>query len=333
LIGQIRTVCTYTLKKKTMSKPIKLIFFGSSEFGIPILDELRCASYEIVAVVTSIDKPAGRSKQLKSPIIKLWSQDAGIKVIQPTDLKDPGFLNEIVSLHPDLIIIAAFGKIIPGMILDIPKFGSINVHPSLLPKWRGPSPIQNVILSGEKETSVTLMLTDEKMDHGPIIIQEKTYVDDKDTYISLTQRCASLGAELLIKTLPKWLEGRIKPQEQDHSLATFTKIISRDDGKIDWSKSADEIDRTARAYYPWPGAFTFLPDGKRLKLLEVRILNIEDGRYESGTVFLTDTGEMAVACGKNALMIEKVQKEGGEPMDGKSFLNGHRNLIKQELRS
>ena len=304
----------------------KIIFFGTSEFGIPILDELRCAEYNIVDIVTAPDTPAGRGYEIQKSAIKKWAEQANIKTLQPKDLKNKKFVEELSAFGADMFIMAAYGKIIPKTILDIPSHGTINVHPSLLPKYRGASPIQTAILNGEQETGVTLILADEQMDHGPIIAQGKTHIEATDTNKSLHWRLASIASEMMIKTLSKWVENRIKPIEQIHAEATYTKIILRQDGKIDWTKPAQELERAIRAYYPWPGTFTFLPNGKRLKILESELLK-ENFDYAPGTIFETADGQAAVTCGKEAIILKKIQKEGAEVTDGKSFTNGHRNLI------
>ena len=308
----------------------KLIFFGTSEFGIPVLDELRCAEYNIIAIVTSPDTPAGRNYELRKPPVKKWAERAGVKILQPKDLNKE-FVEELAALDADVFIMAAYGKIIPKSVLNIPVHGTINIHPSMLPKYRGASPIQTAVLNGEQETGVTLILTDEQMDHGPIIAQENTYIDDTDTNEVLHQRLASIAAKLIIRILPNWIEGRIKPEEQIHTEATYTKIIARQDGKIDWTKSAQQINRMVHAYYPWPGTFTFLPEGKRLKILESELLH-EEFEYEPGTLFQAADGQLGVKCGEKAIILKKIQKEGSEAIDGKNFLNGHKNLIGVALK-
>lgn len=315
-----------------MINKYKIIFFGTSKFGIPILDELRCAEYKIETIVTALDASAGRGLELHESVIKNWAKQANTKLLQPENLNDIFFSEELKSKDPEIFIIAAYGKIIPKEILEIPKYGTINVHPSLLPKYRGASPIQNAILNGDKKTGVTLILADEQMDHGPIIAQEKTYLTEKDDNESLSQRLASVAAEMIIKTLPKLIEGRIKSIEQEHDKASYTKIITRKNGQIDWNKSAEEIERMTRAYHPWPGTFTFLPDGKRLKILEAEIILSDSESYQNGTILNILDNQLAVKCSQDALLLKKIQPEGGNAMDGKSFLNGHKNLIGNKFK-
>ncbi len=228
------------------------------------------------------------------------------------------------NLKPDLGLIAAYGKILPKEILEIPKNGFINVHPSLLPKYRGASPIQAAILNGEKETGVTIMKIDEKMDHGPILANSKLLMADSDTYESLSKKLAELGAELLIKTVPGYISGRIKPVKQKHEKASYTKIIKKEDGKIDWSKSAEEIERMTRAYYLWPSAWATW-NKKILKIIEAEVLENDNG-YKTGEIFMIDS-KLCIKSGKDALAIKKIQLEGGKILTAKEFLNGHKDFI------
>jgi len=209
-------------------------------------------------------------------------------------------LGDIKNIKPDSIIVANFGEIIPQEILDIPRYGSLNVHPSLLPQHRGPSPIQTAILNGDKKTGVTIMLMDAQIDHGPILVQKETVIGPNETYLQLHDRLAILGAELLIDIIPDWIAGRIKLSQQDHKVATYTKILTREDGKIDWKKSAEEIERQIRAFNPWPGAFTIWQK-KRIKVLRARLEN-------------------------DKLIITEVQPEGKKPMSFEAFQRGHKNF-------
>jgi len=266
----------------------KIVFIGTPKFGAVILEKL-IKHYKPVLVITNPDKPKGRNN-----------------IITPSPVKELALKHNIPVQHNfndincDLIITAAYGKIIPEKIIDTPKYGSINVHPSLLPKYRGVSPIQTAILNGEKQTGVTIMLMDKEIDHGPILAQLKHKIAD---YPTLEKELAKKGADLLIEVIPKYIKGKIKPQEQDHTKATFTKIIKKGDGKIDWNKSPQEIERQVKAFNPWPGTFTFdKKSGKRVKILEVEISN-------------------------NELLIKKVQPEGKKPMDYNDYLKGNDKLF------
>lgn len=274
---------------------MKIAFFGTSEFAAIILEKMVQAGIKPVLVVTTPDKPAGRKQQLTPPPAKVLSEKLELKVIQPEQFaQDTRY--KIQDTNPDLIVLASYGNIVPKEILDIPNHGAINVHPSLLPKYRGASPVQSAILAGETETGVSIMLMDEQVDHGPILAQETTPIH-QETYEELHNKLAELGADLLVETIPKWVAGEITPKEQDHSQATFTKRFSREDGRIDWNQKPEYIDRQIRAFTPWPGAYTFW-QGKRIKILKAHLE-------------------------QEKLVIDEIQMEGGKPMPFKEFLLGH----------
>lgn len=278
---------------------MKIVFFGTSEFAVPALKKLPASGWDIVAVVTQPDKPAGR-KQLPLPSpVKIAAEKLGLKILQPEKLSAISY-----NLKADLFIVASYGKIIPKAILEIPKWGVLNIHPSFLPKYRGPSPIQAAILNGDEETGVTIIKLDERMDHGDVVAQEriKNY-EPRITYRDLHDKLAELGSDLLIKILPDYIAGKIKPVPQDHSKASFTKIITKDDARIDWSKPAEEIGRVIRAYSAWPVAWTTL-DGKRAKIYSAEISSASE------------------------LEILELQVEGGKRMTMKEFLRGRRDEIK-----
>jgi len=305
-------------------KKIKTILIGTPEFAKRIFRKFlkaKLPNFEVVGVVTTEDKPVGRKQELTPSPIKKWALGVKLPVLQ---------IEKIKKINADLIIAAAYGQIIPKEILVLPKFGALNIHPSLLPKYRGASPIQTAILNGDKETGVTIILMDEKMDHGPILRNSKFEIrNSKITYNELTNELADLGADLLIKTLPNWIEGKIKPQPQDHSKATFTKIIKKEDGKIDWNKSAEEIERTIGALDPWPGTFASLKlkvKSQKLKVLKAEALK-ENADKKVGEVFLTDDKKLAVQTGNGILILKQVQLEGKRVMPAKDFLNGHPRII------
>ncbi|MBD3359884.1 MAG: methionyl-tRNA formyltransferase [Candidatus Buchananbacteria bacterium] len=304
-------------------KNAKIIFMGTPNFSAPILSGL-IDNYKVITIVTQPDKKAGRQQILSQSPIKQIAKANNIEVFQPEKLKDnQAFFNKIKELNPELIVVAAYGFILPKQILAIPRYGVINVHASLLPKYRGASPIQAAILNGEKETGVTIMLVNEKMDQGDILSQAKANLDQDETFLSLHDKLSVLGAHLLINTLPQYLNGEIQPKKQDDAKATYCPIITKADGKIDWLKSADEIERQVRAFYPWPGTWTFW-NNKKLKIHKVSKLNTE--KDKAGKVFEFDNG-LAVSCGQNSLKIEELQLEGKKIMTAKEFLNGYKNII------
>lgn len=297
---------------------MKIVFAGTSEFGIPTLEKLKD---QLVLIITQPDKPAGRDKKLTPPPIKLWAEKHGLPIEQPDQIKS--LETRFRTLEPDLLLVAAYGQIIPSDILNIPKFGSINIHGSLLPKYRGASPIQTALLNGDKESGITLLKMDEKMDHGPIIAKQALVISADDTFTTLYKKLSLLASELTPRVLTDWLEGKINPTEQDHSRATFTKLLTRSDGKIDWSRPAAEIHNQIRALNPEPGTWTTL-SGKTVKILETEILS--DHKIElPGKLYVTD-GKLAVKTLDNGLIIKKIKPEGKNEMSGRDFANGLQSL-------
>lgn len=295
---------------------MKIIFAGTSEFGLPTLEKLK-KNFELVLVISQPDKPSGRKQELTSPPIKLWAQKNNISIEQPEKIID--LLSAIRSLQPDLLLVAAYGQIIPREVLDLPKFGSINIHGSLLPKYRGASPIQATILNGDKETGITLIKMDEKMDHGPIIAKEIVRLTNEETFTKLYEQLSQVSADLVIRILPDWFEGKIKPAEQIHAQATYCKLLKREDAKIDWTRPSKEIYNKIRALNPEPGTWTTL-DGKTLKILSAKILN--ETKIELPGKIYSHEGNIAIKCIDASVIIEQIQPEGKKPMAGRDFLNG-----------
>ncbi len=308
-------------------KNYKIIFFGTPNFAQPSLEKLINSGYLVIAVVTQPDKKIGRKqKEIYSPVKEL-ALKLNIPVFQPEKISDPNCIQKIEDLNPDLIVVAAYGQILPKEILEIPKYGCINIHASLLPKYRGASPIQAAILNGDKETGVTIILMDEKMDRGEIVQSAKCKVQKDVTFSELHDELARMGAELLIETLPKWFSGQIKPKTQDESNATYTKILKKEDGQINWNKSAEVIERQIRAFMPWPGSFCFW-NNKRLKIVKAKVLNIN--KTEPGKVYKIDS-KLAVQTGENMLELERIQLEGKREMDIEEFLRGYPEFVKTKL--
>ncbi|MDO8663549.1 MAG: methionyl-tRNA formyltransferase [Candidatus Wildermuthbacteria bacterium] len=314
-----------------ISQNLKIIFIGTPEFGATILKGLIDAKYRPVLVITETDKPVGRKQIITPPPTKILAQKYNIPLLQPERIENCKL--KIENLKPDLGIVAAYGQILPRNILDIPKYGCLNVHPSLLPKYRGPSPIQTAILNGDKETGVTIMKMDEKMDHGKIISNSKFLISNKITNFELTKQLAETGAELLIKTIPDWVEGKIKPQEQNEAQATYTKLLKKEDGRIDWNQPADYIDRQTRALNPWPGAHCKWQiaghSWQTMKVLKAKVLNqTKDGPFgKPGKTFMATNEEIAVQAGKDFFIIEELQVEGKKQMTSTAFLKGHQNFV------
>lgn len=309
---------------------MKFIFIGTSRFAQIVLENLIKNKYEPVLVISAPDKPKGRNKEMTPPEVKVVAQKYDIPIIQPIKIKEAE--QEIKKLNPDLIILTAYGQIIPEGILSVPRFGAYNIHPSLLPKYRGASPIQSTILNGDKTTGATIYLMDKELDHGPILSQKKVEIPQRIGYFELLDILAEAGSELLLKSLPEISGKNAKMAEQDESKASFVKILKKEDGHIKWNKTADEIDRQIRAYENWPTSFAFL-EGKALKIIKscVKILPVEKD-YPCGKVVVSPENELLVATKENYLKIEELQIEGKKPMLSKDFLNGNKEVIGKILK-
>ena len=300
---------------------------GTPAFSVPSLQRLiEGAEFDVVAVVTQPDRPAGRGRAPTVSPVKQIALENDITVLQPRRLrKNAEMVQALRDLAPDVIAVAAYGLILPASVLEIPPHGCINVHASLLPKYRGAAPVAAAILSGDELTGVTIMLMDEEMDHGPILAQRSTPMQPVDTRQSLTERLAELGAGLLVETLPRWVAGEVKPQPQDHAAATYAPMLKKEDGEIDWSQPAARIARMIRAYDPWPGAYTYL-DGRVFKLLKARAAGVATADVRPGTVVEIDQG-LAVVAGEDGVLLERVQLAGKRAMDIQVFARGQRDFI------
>lgn len=312
-----------------MKKDVKVVFFGTPEFTLPTLKALYQEGYNIVLVITQPDKPVGRKQIITPSPVKVEAKKLKLKVIEDLKIETLRLRSGqgLKDLDPDVGIVVAYGKIIPKEILDLFPNGCLNIHPSLLPKYRGPSPIQAAILSGDKETGITIIELDEKMDHGPIIQKAKVKIQKSDTAETLHDRLAQEGAKLLIKTLPDYLFGKVRSEPQNDNQASYTQILKREDGKIDWKKSAKEIERQIRAYYPWPGSFTnFVTENRVFGSPKVKILSAQvadDLSSAQPGLFNIKIGQLYIQCGKGSLLIKKLQPEGGKEMTGEEFIRGY----------
>lgn len=304
----------------------KLVFFGgSSIFAVPALRELA-ENFEIGLVVTNPEKPVGRKQESRRSMVEDRAGKIGLPVINVEKFTDE-IIKKIKDLSPDFFVIVDYGKIIPQKLLDIPPQGAINVHPSELPKYRGASPLQTAILNGEKETAFSIMLIDAKVDHGPILAQKKVEINKNETYGELYKRLSEMYPDFLVETLKKYLSGEIRPIPQDDSKATFTKFLKREDGLIDWNKSAEEIERTVRAYDPWPGTYTEFKN-KKIKILKSSVCSHPSLCHSReggnpGDLFKIPDKNLAAKCGQGTLILERVQPEGKRPMMGEEFIRGY----------
>lgn len=307
---------------------MKIVFFGTSEFGAIVLRTIMRAGVIPVLVVATPDKPAGRKLQLHLSAVKQTALEHRIPLFQPEELKGEA-LSELRATEPDLFLVAAYGKILPQQVLDIPKLGSLNVHPSLLPLYRGAAPMQAALLNGDEKTGVTVMLMDKEMDHGPILAQRELAIGETPfTYSELHDKLAEIGGALLAETIPFWAAGKIRAVPQDDPRATYTERLTKEAGRIDWSKPALYIERQVRALQPWPGAYT---QGKTLKILRASVLS---GVHADspGKTFLAPTKELGVQTSQDALVIELLQLEGKKPMSSREFLLGNQNILSAILK-
>jgi methionyl-tRNA formyltransferase len=314
---------------------MRILFFGTSEFAVPTLERLTTTrDVELIGVVTQPDKPAGRGGAMHSSPVAETARRLGLPLFQPKTLKDEAARQELLALSPDLLVVAAYGKILPKTLLDAATVAPLNLHGSVLPKYRGASPIQSAILEGESETGVTLMRMDEEVDHGPTYAEVRVPIDADETAATLEKKLASAGATLLVELLPAIASGALTPVEQDHAAATFTKLIDKEDGVAMWAQEgAARLERKLRAYSPWPGlAFTWMRGEKKLRVKITRAA-VLDGDGAPGTVFVATSGNPAVFAKEGSLELLEVQPEGKQPMPGKAFLNGHRDFSSATLAS
>ena len=309
-----------------------IVFMGTPEFSVPALEYLVRSEYKVVGVYTRPDRPTGRGRTLEQSPVKKAALGYGLEVFQPVKLKDSGEVQRLAALKPDLILVTAFGQILPRSILDIPPFGCLNVHPSLLPRYRGATPIPSAILGGDKETGVTIMLMDKGMDTGPIVSQIIVGIEPQDTTGSLSKRLAQAGVRLLAETLPLWFDGSLKLQPQDGSQATYTAPITKENGVINWQMPAGDISRRVRAFCPWPGCYTWW-QGKLLKILEAVALPGERD-LSPGKVIALAPGQPAVVgveTGGGILGLLCVQLEGKRALTAAEFLLGQRTFVGSTL--
>lgn len=322
----------------------RVVFMGTPEFALPSLEQLMSAAgCQVVGVYTQPDRPAGRHRVVVPPPVKTAALAYGLPVFQPERLRQPADIAALAELRPDVIVVAAFGQLLRPAVLAIPPKGVINVHPSLLPRHRGASPVAAAILAGDQQTGVTIMLMDPGLDTGPILSQQALPIDPLDTTGTLTTKLAQAGAKLLLQTLPLWLEDRITPQPQDDAQATYAPRIHKEEGLIDWQLSALEIWRRVRAYNPWPGAFTYV-DGQLLHIWEAWPLPQDQNNSPGQTVPLraqdipglpdiyANAGSIfGVQTGQGVLAVLRVQRAGRKALPTAEFLRGQRGFIGRRL--
>jgi methionyl-tRNA formyltransferase len=297
----------------------RVVFMGSPDFALPTLRTLA-ENYEVVGVVTQPDRASGRGRGMKAPPVKLLAQELNLPVIQPEKLKQPEAMEQLRAWAPDLIVVAAFGQILRKDVLELPRHGCLNVHASLLPRWRGAAPINAAILHGDEETGVTIMQMDAGLDTGPMLAKRSIRLTPRDTAGSVFQALSTLGVDLLLETLPGYLSGVLQPVPQPEEGATYAPMLKKDDGKLNFDSDVHELERRVRACNPWPGAFMDF-DGTMLK---VHRSHVEEGNVEAGKRLVVEN-QPAVAARGGLLILDEVQPAGKKPMSGKSFLAGARD--------
>lgn len=306
---------------------LRTIFMGTPDFAVPTLKALL-KHHTVVGVVTQPDRPAGRKGEIKAPPVKETAVHVNVPVIQPEKLRQEGVFDQLQSWQADLIVVAAFGQILPERVLNLPRYGCLNVHASLLPRWRGAAPIQAALRAGDVETGITIMRMDAGLDTGPTLRKRAIAISDQDTSASLHDTLAMLGADLLIETIPGYISGEIKPLTQDEAEVTYAPQIRKEDGHIDWHEPAEAIERSIRAFTPWPGAFTIW-NGKVLKIHRARI---SAGHARAGEVIATPTG-FAVGTSTNLIVPEELQLEGKKRIETAEFVRGYPAIVGSMLKN
>lgn len=310
-------------------KATKIVFFGSPEFAIPAFMALTHENTSILAI-TAPARPIGRSQTISETPIRKMADSIKVPVIEAESMINAELLAKISDFQADLFIIVAFGKLLPQSLLEIPKYGALNIHPSLLPKYRGPSPIENAILTGDSVTGVSIMQIDALMDHGPILSQEKLTIRKTDNRLGLSKSLAELGASLLIKTYPRWIAGRIIAKPQLDEIATFTKLLSREDGRIFWNKPAVVLERQVRAFYGWPESFFFWRRNNQMLRCKIDEAHVVEGPMDEsayGRVWQSAEAAISVETADGWLAIDRLCLEGKSTVSAADFVNGYPDIV------
>jgi methionyl-tRNA formyltransferase len=295
---------------------------GSPDFAVPALKRLS-ARYQIVGVVTQPDRPAGRGRTLMAPPVKVAALDLGLPMLQPEKLRQPEVFQQLSRWKPDVIVVAAFGMILRQEVLDLAPFGCINIHASLLPRWRGAAPVQACILAGDEETGITIMKLDAGVDTGPVLNQKAIPILPKDTGGLLTDKLAALGAELLLDTLPGYLDGSVLPKPQQENQATYAPMLKKGEGLLDFNLPAEDLVRKVRAFDPWPGTYTLINE----QPLKIHIAHFQAGPSNPGIRLVIDD-KPAISTSAGLLVLDEVQPSGRKTMPGRAFLAGTRDWLK-----
>ncbi len=302
---------------------IRGVYMGTPDIAAVILQRLLREPYKIVLAVTQPDRPKGRGKELAKSPVKIVAEEAGIPVFQPVKLRDPEAVKTVAKAKPDMIIVAAFGQILPKEVLDLPKYGCINVHASLLPAYRGAAPIQWAILDGQKETGITIMKMDVGLDTGDILLQKRIEIAPDETGGSLHDRLAELGAEALTEAIPGVIDGSLKPVPQGEMTTPYAKQLTKEMGRLDFTRPAEELERTVRGLYPWPGTYTEL-DGKLLKIQKAEVVVLKEAGLTPGTITDITKKSFTFVTAVGGLRVLELQPEGKRRMTTEEFLRGYR---------
>jgi methionyl-tRNA formyltransferase len=302
--------------------PLSIIFMGTPDFAVPTLKALHLSSFDLKYVITQPDRPKGRGRRLTPPPVKKAAVELGYNVIQPENIREASFVEQLKNSAPDFLVVIAFGQILPLAVLSLPRLGAINVHASLLPKYRGPAPIQWAIMRGEKTTGVTTMMMDHGVDTGDMLLHTATLIDKTDTAASLHDRLAQMGADLLVQTLEDLERGTIFPHAQKHHDATYAPMLKKENGRIEWHQSAKSIDALIRAMTPWPGAYCML-DGKRYKIHKAIDIDQPQESSAPGTVVPGFPDELRICTGAGVLSILEIQGANSKCLSIKQFLHGN----------
>ncbi len=305
-----------------MNRPLKIVFMGTPDFAVPPLQALHDSPHEVVAVVSQPDRPKGRGRKLAPSPVKQAAMAYGYPVLQPDKVQTEKFHQQLTDLAPDLYVVVAFGQILPQTLLDVPARGAINVHASLLPRYRGAAPIQWAIINGDRETGVTTMMMDKGIDTGDILLMDKTAIGPVETAADLHDRLSNMGAHTLVRTLERLQDGSLTRTVQDYEKATYAPMLKKKDGRIDWSLPAERLACLIRGMTPWPGAYTF-GDGRRLKIFKASVLEREIN-VPPGTILECCPGELRVATGRSALAVQEIQGASGKRLPIDDFLCGCR---------
>ena len=333
IYNQVIPLSTHSARESgrelSRENPLRAVFMGTPHFAVLALDTLASnPAIDVVAVYTPPDRRRGRGQVMEPSPVKARAQELEIPIHQPPSFRNPAVLDEFSQLKPELVVVVAYGRLLPAAVLDVPRFGCLNLHPSLLPRHRGPSPVPGAILGGDETTGITLMLLDEGMDSGPIIAHRARSIGPGDDAENLTTELFHDGAVLLSETLPAWLSGDVDARPQDDELATYTSKMERSDGMAGWNRTAEFLWRQQRAYTPWPGLHTTW-QGKELKLLKVSPL--PDSDAEPGTVVRVEGNVLAVGTGDGLLEVRSLQLEGRRPAETADFVRGYPDFIGARL--